>query len=127
MEQIDTLSGKRVAIIGFARQGRALARWLPTVGARVLVSDSKTAVQLGINNDDYPNIDFLFGDQQAELPDDVDVVCVSGGVPLDLPIIQSAVARGIPQRPAESAAVAHGTSWHGLLCMLSIASQRTCL
>jgi UDP-N-acetylmuramoylalanine--D-glutamate ligase len=93
---MDALNGKRVCVIGFARQGRALARWLPTVGARVLVSDSKTAAQLGINNDDYPDIDFLLGDQQTELPADVDIICVSGGVPLDLPIIQSAVARGIP-------------------------------
>ena len=34
--QLDPLHNKRVAILGFARQGRALARWLPTVGARVV-------------------------------------------------------------------------------------------
>ncbi len=37
----DPLYGKTVVVIGFARQGRALARWLPTIGARVVVNDGK--------------------------------------------------------------------------------------
>lgn len=91
----DVLSGKRVCVVGFARQGRALARWLPTLGAAVVVSDSKTAAQLNLNNDDYPAVDFLLGPQD-NLPAGVDIVCVSGGVPLDLPLIQAAAAEGIP-------------------------------
>ncbi len=50
----DPLHKQTILVIGFARQGRALARWLPTIGARVVVSDSKTAEQLGVDVADYP-------------------------------------------------------------------------
>ncbi len=92
----DPLDGQTILVLGFARQGRALARWLPMVGAQVLVSDSKTAGQLGVEPDDYPGARLALGDQSEALLDGVDALCVSGGVPLDLPIVQAAVARGIP-------------------------------
>ena len=38
----DPLKDKHVVIMGFARQGQALARWLPTIGARATVTDSRT-------------------------------------------------------------------------------------
>ena len=87
----DPLHGKLVAVLGFARQGKALARWLPTIGARVRVSDDKTATQLGINTADYPGIEFMLGGQPEDFLDGVDVLCVSGGVPLTLPAIQHAM------------------------------------
>lgn len=92
----DPLDGQLILVLGMARQGRALARWLPTTGARVLVSDSKTAEQLGVSPDDYPGVTLALGDQSADLLDGVDAVCISGGVPLDLPIVQAAQAKGIP-------------------------------
>ncbi|MBL8164919.1 MAG: hypothetical protein JNJ61_23250, partial [Anaerolineae bacterium] len=42
----DKLFGKTVAVLGFARQGQALARWLPTIGAHVRVSDMRPAEKL---------------------------------------------------------------------------------
>ncbi len=36
------------------------------------------------------------GDQSEALLDGVDAVCISGGVPLDMPLVQAAQARGIP-------------------------------
>lgn len=87
----DPLNGKLVAVLGFARQGKSLARWLPTVGARVRVSDDKTAAQLGINMDDYLGVEFMLGGQPEDFLDGVDVLCVSGGVPLTMPAIQRAV------------------------------------
>lgn len=92
----DPLSGQSILVLGLARQGRALARWLPSTGARVTVSDSKTAEQLGVSADDYPGVTLALGDQSEALLDGVDVVCVSGGVPLELPIVRAAQARGIP-------------------------------
>lgn len=92
----DPLAGKTVLILGFARQGRALARWLPTVGARAIASDSRTATQLGVSAADFPDVALRLGDQDLALLDGVDVLCVSGGVPLDLPIVQAAQIRGIP-------------------------------
>jgi UDP-N-acetylmuramoylalanine--D-glutamate ligase len=81
--------------MGFARQGRALARWLPTIGAIPVVSDSKNAEQLNINPADFPQVEFVFNDTQEQLPPNIDVLCVSGGVPLETPMIQDAYSRGV--------------------------------
>lgn len=92
----DPLHGQTMLVLGFARQGRALARWLPTLGARVIVSDSKTAAQLGVDAAGYPGVTLALGDQSETLLAGVDAVCVSGGVPLDLPLVQAARNKGIP-------------------------------
>jgi UDP-N-acetylmuramoylalanine--D-glutamate ligase len=92
----DPLHGQHILIVGFARQGRALARWLPTVGARVTVSDGKSAQQLGVDAADYPGVTMALGHQDDALLDGVDALCISGGVPLDAPLIQAAQTKGIP-------------------------------
>ena len=42
----DPLAGQHVVVLGLARQGMALARRLPTDGARVTVSDRRPAEKL---------------------------------------------------------------------------------
>jgi UDP-N-acetylmuramoylalanine--D-glutamate ligase len=91
----DPLNGKLVAVLGFARQGKSLARWLPTIGARVRVSDDKTAAQMNLNPADYPGVEFVLGGQPEDFLDDVDVLCVSGGVPLTVPAVINAFRRRI--------------------------------
>jgi UDP-N-acetylmuramoylalanine--D-glutamate ligase len=95
-KHFDILNERRVIVVGFARQGQALARWLPTVGARPVVTDGKTAEQLGINPDDFPGVRFVLGENPLDLLDRADMVCVSGGVPLTIPLIEEAVRRRIP-------------------------------
>ena len=95
MAQRDSLSGKRVLIVGFGRQGRALARWLPTVGADVVVTDSRRARELGIRRSQFPGIRFFLGGHDDEALRGVRLICVSGGVPLDLPILDLARKRGL--------------------------------
>ena len=96
MSRPDYLAGKRVVVFGFGRQGRALARWLPTVGAEVVVTDQRSAGELGIRRRQFPDVRFYLGGH----PDDVLIgaraICVSGGVPLDLPILELARKRNIP-------------------------------
>lgn len=92
----DVLSGRRVLVIGFARQGQALARWLPTVGAIVTVTDKQDLETLGVEAGDFPNVRFVLGDHPQRLLDETDLICVSGGVPLDIPILEQARARRIP-------------------------------
>jgi UDP-N-acetylmuramoylalanine--D-glutamate ligase len=94
--QNDPLYRKRVVVLGFGRQGRALARWLPTVGASVVVSDQSTPDELNGHLAAFDGVEFVFGGHPEDLLDDADLVCISGGVPLELPIIQEAVERGIP-------------------------------
>lgn len=92
----DPLFGRKVAVLGFARQGKALARWLPKVGASVVVSDNRTAEQLAGECAEFPDVAFVLGGHPESLLDDVDLLCISGGVPLDLPIVEAAIKRRIP-------------------------------
>jgi UDP-N-acetylmuramoylalanine--D-glutamate ligase len=94
----DPLCGRHVVVLGLARQGRALGRWLPTIGARVTLSDSRPSDALGGTLREFAgqlNVHFALGGHPLELLDDCDVLCVSGGVPLDLSIIQEAYRRNI--------------------------------
>jgi len=95
MAQRDYLEGKRVVIFGFGRQGQALARWLPTMGAKVVVTDSRTAEQIGLRRRDYPGVRFYLGDHPEDVLIGARYICVSGGVPLDLPILELAKSRNI--------------------------------
>jgi UDP-N-acetylmuramoylalanine--D-glutamate ligase len=92
----DPLSGKCVVVLGFARQGKALARWLPTIGARVVVSDAKTVEQLDLDPADYPGVEFVLGGHPETLLEGADLLCLSGGVPNDLPIVRLAQRYGVP-------------------------------
>jgi UDP-N-acetylmuramoylalanine--D-glutamate ligase len=91
-------NGKRVLILGAARQGLALARWLSLHGAQVTLSDTRTADDLRLAREslaEYP-IRWALGGHPLELLDSTDVLCLSGGVPLTLPIVEEAIRRGIP-------------------------------
>jgi len=88
----------RVLILGAARQGLALARWLSLHGARVTVSDTRSADELRLVRESLAEyrIDWVLGGHPLELLDSTDVLCLSGGVPLTLPIVVEASRRGIP-------------------------------
>jgi UDP-N-acetylmuramoylalanine--D-glutamate ligase len=94
----DPLCGRHVVVLGLARQGRALGRWLPTIGARVTLSDSRSADALSGVQPEFAaqlNVQFALGGHPLDLLDDCDVLCVSGGVPLNLPIVREAYRRNI--------------------------------
>lgn len=90
--------GTRVLILGAARQGLALARWLDHHGSIVTLSDSRHADELSSAQASLANtkVTWALGGHPLELLDKTDVLCLSGGVPLTLPIVQEAVKRGIP-------------------------------
>ena len=90
------MAGKRVVVFGFGRQGTALARWLPTVDAEVVVTDSRSAKTLGLRRRDYPGVRFYMGGHPDDVLTGARCICVSGGVPLDLPLLKEARERGIP-------------------------------
>ncbi|MDQ7025782.1 MAG: UDP-N-acetylmuramoyl-L-alanine--D-glutamate ligase [Anaerolineae bacterium] len=96
MKQQDPLHGKRILIIGFGRQGKALARWLPKVGARVVVNDKRTAEELKLNRSDYPDVQFVLGRHPSSVLRGTDLICISGGVSLQLPLLRAAKKRKIP-------------------------------
>lgn len=88
----------RTLILGAARQGIALARWLSRHGSKVTLSDSRSLEQLASARESLADTDVTWaaGGHPLELLDATDMLCLSGGVPLTLPIVQEAVKRGIP-------------------------------
>ena len=90
----DPLAGKRVLVLGLARQGTALAKWLVDIGAHVTISDLRTEDELAdalADLDGLP-IQYVLGDHPMHLLTRTDLVCLSGGVPLDIPIVKEAPA-----------------------------------
>ncbi len=89
-------STQRVVILGGARQGTALAHYLVAQGAQVTLSDLKHAHELDLQPLAGLPVRFVLGEHPLSLLDECDLLCLSGGVPTDLPIVQEARRRGIP-------------------------------
>lgn len=91
-------TGKHVLILGAARQGLALARWLSRHGANVTLNDSRHEDDLISAKKSLSdvNVTWAAGGHPLELLDKTEALCISGGVPLTLPIVEEAVKRGIP-------------------------------
>jgi UDP-N-acetylmuramoylalanine--D-glutamate ligase len=89
--------GQRATVIGLAREGTALARFLAEGGATVTVSDIKNREELskGIEALAGLLIRFVLGEHPTEILE-ADVVFVSPGVPLEAPILAEARKRGVP-------------------------------
>ncbi len=95
---MQTWKGKRIIIIGAARQGTALARYLAERGARVVLNDKRPAARLQDEQAalaDLP-LEWVLEGHPLHLLDGADLVCPSGGVPLELPLVAEAQRRGIP-------------------------------
>jgi len=91
-------AGKKVVILGLARQGLALARFFVQAGAQTTISDAAPAekltqeiAQLG----ELP-VQLVLGGHPLALLDECDLLCLSGGVPPQIELVQTAIARGIP-------------------------------
>jgi UDP-N-acetylmuramoylalanine--D-glutamate ligase len=93
-----SFQGKRVVILGLARQGTALARYLARQGARVTVSDLRPAAALGPALAELADltIEYVLGGHPESLLDGADLLCLSGGVPANGPLAQEARRRGVP-------------------------------
>lgn len=89
---------KRIVILGLARQGLALARFFVANGAQVTVSDAAPAERLATELarlDGLP-VALALGGHPLTLLDGCDLLCLSGGVPPQIPVVQEAIARGVP-------------------------------
>lgn len=88
---------KRVGVIGLAREGTDLARFLVAEGAHVLVNDSRPAEKLADRLDELNGlpIQYVLGGHPESPTLDVDILYVSPGVPPELPLLQTARERGV--------------------------------
>jgi UDP-N-acetylmuramoylalanine--D-glutamate ligase len=98
----DRFSGKSVLILGLAREGESLARFLAREGAQVTVTDSAPAEQLADRVHRLQDglrapgsLRLVLGADHPELADSVEAFFVSPGVPENSPVYRAATAAGL--------------------------------
>ncbi len=99
---------QQIVIIGAARQGLALTRFFLLRGANVILNDrnDENALENVINDMETwkkehaggitGNLTWVLGKHPESILEGTDLMCISGGVPLEIPIIVAAQKRGIP-------------------------------
>ncbi len=94
---MERYSGKHVLILGAARQGLAVARYLHQHGAIVTMNDARSQDQMrsAVASLAGLNIRWHFGGHPVELLQGTDVLVLSGAIPHTLPIVVAARERGI--------------------------------
>ncbi|MCC6767079.1 MAG: UDP-N-acetylmuramoyl-L-alanine--D-glutamate ligase [Deltaproteobacteria bacterium] len=86
-----------VLVIGLARTGIAVARFLAGRGARVRAVDRRSEAELGGAVEELAGIaELRLGAEDPAALDGITLVVPSPGVPADAPLLAAAVARGIP-------------------------------
>lgn len=91
------LSGKSVLMLGLGESGLAMAKWLSRQGARLRVADSRQPPpHLSQLQRLAPQATVHAGPFAESLADGVDLIAISPGVPLDEPLVRSALARQVP-------------------------------
>ena len=88
---------RRIAILGFARSGRALAEALLSRGVEVSVGDARRAEEFPLTAElERRGARFFFGGPSEELLAGAEWLAISPGVPPDSPVVAVAKSRGIP-------------------------------
>jgi len=90
--------GRKIVILGLGRQGMSMARFFARAGARVVVSDRRTEEALRHRVEALAplGVSFSLGGHPLSLLSGADMLALSGGVPLTLPIVEEARKLGIP-------------------------------
>lgn len=92
------LKDLKVLIFGMKRSGKAAARELISLGAKVAITDKKSAEELEDDLKDFflSSIRLYLGGHPEEILKERDLIVLSPGVPYDLPILNKAREMGIP-------------------------------
>jgi UDP-N-acetylmuramoylalanine--D-glutamate ligase len=91
------LRGIHVLVVGLAREGTALTRFLAERGACVTVTDVRPAEALAVNlaSLDGLSVEFALGGHPLTILDDRAIAFVSPGIPLEIPFLAEARRRGL--------------------------------
>jgi UDP-N-acetylmuramoylalanine--D-glutamate ligase len=94
------IRGKNILILGLAREGASLARYLARGGGHVTVTDSAPRERLRdrVRGLSGMGIRFCLGDHHPELLEQTELFFVSPGVPEQNPVFQAARTAGLPIR-----------------------------
>ncbi|WP_316347132.1 UDP-N-acetylmuramoyl-L-alanine--D-glutamate ligase [Desulfuromonas acetoxidans] len=93
---MTNIAGKRIVVVGAGLSGLAVCRHAISAGADVTLSDRRSAEQI-------PGLEILdsrvlrdLGGHDAAVFQQADLIVVSPGVPLTVPVLAKAIDRGIP-------------------------------
>lgn len=92
------LKGRKTLVVGLARTGVALARFLAEAGARVTVTDQAPASELADRLREVADLDLgqELGVPRPSRVTDYDLILLSPGVPPELPWLEAARRAGVP-------------------------------
>ncbi len=90
------LQGKIILVLGMGETGLSMVKWLSRQGAQVRVADSRMEPP-GWKEiaEAFPLLQVYKGKFEAKVFDDIDIIAMSPGVPLEDPCVQQAMQRGI--------------------------------
>ena len=94
--------GLNVLVVGAARSGIAAAEFLLSCNARVVLTDNKSASKLGATlsalqqHPNGRNLSLELGEHRTSSFRDCDLVIMSPGVPLTLPLLEGSRKAGVP-------------------------------
>jgi UDP-N-acetylmuramoylalanine--D-glutamate ligase len=92
------LAGLEVLVVGLGKSGLAAARLAAARGARVTIADRRTEEELGgaVAAARALGASVVAGGHPPEISGSADLVVVSPGVPLSIPLVVEARRRGVP-------------------------------
>jgi UDP-N-acetylmuramoylalanine--D-glutamate ligase len=94
---LKQLAGQFVLVLGLGETGLSLACYLSAQGARLCVADSRIDPPgIAALRSELPQAEVHCGPFGDELLQGIDRVAISPGVPVAEPLVQRAIARGIP-------------------------------
>jgi UDP-N-acetylmuramoylalanine--D-glutamate ligase len=98
MTDLTMLSGLHSLVVGLGREGQALATYLAAHDLTVTATDKQSPAQLESTRAALAEagVALVLGEHPLSLLDEVDLIFVSPGVPLEIPFLQEARARQIP-------------------------------
>ena len=93
----ESFKDKKVVVVGLARSGTGAANLLSLCGAKVCITDIRSQDSLKDNIDRLlPSVKVITGEHPAKAFNSADLIVVSPGVPLDIPPLAEAKAKGTP-------------------------------
>ncbi|MGA8146477.1 MAG: UDP-N-acetylmuramoyl-L-alanine--D-glutamate ligase [Gallionellaceae bacterium] len=110
---------KKVLVLGLGETGLSLVRWLTVQGAMVSAADSRDNPPfIQVLREQFSQVKVRCGMFGSELLDGIESIAISPGVPLAEPLVQLALARGIPvvgdiEILAQEIATGRGEQKHG--------------
>jgi UDP-N-acetylmuramoylalanine--D-glutamate ligase len=95
--QDSDMHDRRAAVVGLAREGEALTRFLVRHGCCVVATDLRSPASFGDRLSLFADsgVQLVLGGHPPSLLDGCEVVFVSPGVPFDSPLLQEARMRGL--------------------------------